>query len=193
MAKVTRDATKMEAFVGPDIHRSDKLRKNAGPHGARFHGGPMSTTAKQARALRAILAELGATPAQVRVLVEAGRAAHGGSDSPAVLATLTEFLAATDVLGKTAHHVLGHVPEANAYHPPGEEAPRPAPAPPDVEALLVKLAFLREHIVSTIDVQGAAVWQRRADDGRPLQAYAEDLARTDAALLARLREVTSAA
>jgi hypothetical protein len=61
---------------------------------------------------------------------------------------------------------------------------------PEADALLTRLSFLREHIVSTIDVQGAEVWQRLADDGRPLQAFAEDVARADVTLLARLREVT---
>jgi hypothetical protein len=150
-----------------------------------------------AKALRATLATLGATPAQARALVGAGRAARGGVDTPETLAALKEFLSATDVLGKTAHHVLGHVPDADAYaapaaHPPADAAPAPVAAPPapDAEALLVKLTFLREHIVSTIDVQGAEVWQRRADDGRPLHAYAEDLARADVNLLAHLRDVS---
>jgi hypothetical protein len=145
----------------------------------------------KARALRAILAGLGDTPARVQELVEAGRAARGGEDTPEVPAALGEFLGATDVLGKTAHRVLGHVPEVAEYHPPAGHALAPAvvPAVPDVDALLTRLTFLREHIVSTIDVQGTEVWQLRAEDGRPLQAYAEDLARADAALLARLREV----
>jgi hypothetical protein len=50
--------------------------------------------------------------------------------------------------------------------------------------------FLREHIVSTIDVPGAAVREQPAEDGRPLRAYAEDLARADETLLARLRDMT---
>src|SRR5437667_10476361 len=66
-------------------------------------------------ALRAILAELGATPAQARALIEAGRAARGGTDPPGAAATLAEFLHATDVLGQTADRVLGHVPEATEY------------------------------------------------------------------------------
>jgi hypothetical protein len=157
----------------------------------------MSTHQSNARVLRAILAELGATPAQARTLIEAGRTAQGGADAPGVLATLTDFLDATDVLGKTAHHILGHVPDAAAYHSAPEAASTPVapppPAPePDVDALLTRLTFLREHIVSTIDVQGAEVWQRRAEDGRPLQMYAEDLARADQALLARLARVTAA-
>jgi hypothetical protein len=148
----------------------------------------MNREKPQARALPAILAELGATPAEARRLVDAGRAAREGADPPGVPAALIAFLDATDVLGKTAHRVLGHVPEADAYH--SEETSASAAPPPDADALLARLAFLREHIVSTIDVQGAEVWQRRAADGRPLQAYAEELARTDAALLVRLRAVT---
>jgi hypothetical protein len=150
----------------------------------------MNRSTSQAQALRAILAVLGATPAAARALVEAGRAAHDGLDTPGVLATLAEFLSATDILGTTAHRVLGHVPDADAYHTPEEEAPTQTPPPPEADTLLARLAFLREHIVSTIDVQGAGVWRRRAEDGRPLQAYAEELARTDAVLLARLQEVT---
>lgn len=142
-----------------------------------------------ARTLREILAELGASPARARGLVEAGRATRGG-DTPDTLATLREFLSATDVLGATAHRILGHVPEVAEAHPPAVAAPTAAPPPPDADQLLARLTFLREHIVSTIDVQGADVWQRRAEDGRPLQAYAEDLALNDQALLARLREVT---
>jgi len=156
----------------------------------------MNTQGNQSEALRATLTALGATPAQARAYVEAGRAARNGVDTPETLATLREFLGATDILGKTAHHVLGHVPDAADYATPAEHAsdptpPKPpAPTSPDGDALLTRLTFLREHIVSTIDVQGAEVWQRVADDGRPLQAYAEDLARADAALLARLDEAT---
>jgi hypothetical protein len=140
------------------------------------------------RALRATLAELGATPTRARVLVEAGRSARGGTDTPDVIAALNEFLEATQILGKTAHQVLGHVPDAAEYDAPAEESP--APAAPEADRLLEQLTFLREHIVSTINVQGAEVWQQRAEDGRPLQAYAEELARADRALLARLHSVT---
>jgi hypothetical protein len=150
----------------------------------------MSTQRTEARALRATLAALGATPGKVRALVKIGRGAHGGKDTPETLATLKEFLDATDVLGKTAHHVLGHVPDAADYSPPADHPPVTAPPVPDADALLVRLTFLREHIVSTIDVQGADVWQRRADDGRPLQAFAEDLARRDVELLKHLSKVT---
>src|SRR5436189_173688 len=104
-----------------------------------------------------------------------------------------ELVVASDILGKTAHRVLGHVPDEAAYHAPEEGAPAAAPPPePDADSLLARLTFLREHIVSTIDQQGAEVWQRRAEDGRPLQAYAVELARADAALLTRLREVIRA-
>jgi hypothetical protein len=143
-----------------------------------------------ARTLRAVLAELGATPAAARALVEGGRAARGGVDAPGAVATLVQFLDATDVLGKTAHRVLGHVPETAEYPTAAAEPAAAAPPSPDADALLTRLTFLREHIVSTIDVQGAEVWQRLTEDGRPLQAYAEDLAQADATLLARLRKVT---
>src|SRR5438067_620379 len=89
-------------------------------------------------ALRVILAELGATPAQARALIEAGRAARGGTDPPGVVATLAEFLHATDVLGETAHRVLGHVPEATEYHTPGEETPAAAAPPPEADVLLAR-------------------------------------------------------
>jgi hypothetical protein len=150
----------------------------------------MNTRTTNARALRAILAELGATPPEARARVEAGRARRG-ADTPEVLATLAELLHASDILGKTAHDVLGHVPDPADYHAPADAPAPAAPPAPDADALLARLTFLREHIVSTIDVQGAEVWQRPAADGRPLQAYAEDLARTDRALLARLRDVTT--
>ena len=83
---------------------------------------------------------------------------------------------------------MGHVPDAADYDGAAEEAP--APAAPEVNRLLEQLTFLREHIVSTINVQGAEIWQQRAEDGRPLQAYAEELAIADRALLARLQSVT---
>lgn len=137
------------------------------------------------QALRSVLNTLGATPAAARTLLESGDAR-----APAVVATLADLIEASDILGKTAHRVLGHVPEAADYHPPAEGVPVPPPPIPDAEALLARLAFLREHIVSTIDVQGADVWQRPAEDGRPLQAYAEELARADTVLLARLQEIT---
>jgi hypothetical protein len=152
----------------------------------------MSGKEIEARALRAILAELGATSAKARELVESGRASYSGADPPGTLATLTELVQASDILGKTAHRVLGHVPDASDYQSSAgasEHPPAPPPAP-EVDTLLTRLTFLREHIVSTIDQQGAEVWQRPAEDGRPLQAYAEELAQADTALLARLREVT---
>src|SRR4051794_35089392 len=145
----------------------------------------------RAEALGEILTELGAVPAQARAWIEAGRAARGGADPPGAVATLHELVSATDVLGATAHRILGHVPDAADDEPPaGETAPAGLP-PPDADALLARLAFLHEHIVSTIDIQSAAVWQQPAEDGRPLQAYAEALAETDAALLARLRELAA--
>jgi hypothetical protein len=142
------------------------------------------------QALHATLAELGATPARVRALVEASRADCGGVDSSGVLGALHEFLAATDILGKTAHRVLGHVPDAVEYTEPKKAEDATGARTREADTLLARLTFLREHIVSTINVQGAEVWQRTTEEGRPLQEYAEDLARTDAVLLARLREVT---
>ena len=83
------------------------------------------------RPLGATLAVLGALPGQVRSAVEAGRAVRGGTDTPEVLATLDEFLCATDTLGTTAHQVLGHVPEVAESPPLTAAVPSAAsPAPP---------------------------------------------------------------
>src|SRR5437870_3667746 len=100
----------------------------------------MNMNETNTRALRAILAELGSTPAKARTLVEAGRAAHGGADPPGALATLNELVRASDILGKTAHRVLGHAPDEAAYHSPETDAPAAAAPPePDADTLLTRL------------------------------------------------------
>lgn len=137
--------------------------------------------------LRAVLADIGTTPATVTALLsgldeDALRYAAPGGRS---CRDLVEALIATSLhLGQVAHDVLGHVPGAGAA----------APAePPDGAALQTQLRFLREHIVSTVDQQGAAVWSHPTSAGRPLFAYAVDLQRGDAAMLADLRRAATAA
>lgn len=137
--------------------------------------------------LRAVLAGIGATSAAVTALLsgldeDALRYAPPGGRS---CRDLIEALIASSLhLGQVAHDVLGHVPGA------GTAAPA---EPPDGVALQTQLRFLREHIVSTVDQQGAAVWSHPTPAGRPLFAYAVDLRRGDDMLLAELRRAAAAA
>jgi hypothetical protein len=137
--------------------------------------------------LRATLADIGTTPATVAALLTGlgedalGYAPPGGRSCRDLVGAL---IASSLRLGQVAHDVLGHVPGA------GSAAPA---EPPDDAALQTQLRFLREHIVSTVDQQGAAVWSHPTPAGRPLFAYAVDLQRGDNALLAELRQAASAA
>jgi hypothetical protein len=56
-----------------------------------------------------------------------------------------------------------------------------------------QLRFLREHIVSTVDQQGAAVWSTPTPAGRPLSAYAVDVQQRDRALLTELQRTAATA
>ena len=134
-----------------------------------------------------MLAAIGATPAAAATLVggldEAALAVAPAGGRPC-LAVLDALVAAGAALGVAAHDVLGHVPNGGAT--------RPA-APPTGAGLQAQLLFLREHIVSTIDQQGVAVWWTPDPAGRPLVAHAVDLVARDRALLAELEQVATAA
>lgn len=140
--------------------------------------------------LRAVLDAIGTTPATVTTLLDgideaALRYAAPGRCS---CLDLVENLVASSLHpGLVAHDVLGHVPgTGNAAA--GADAARPTSA-----MLQTQLRFLREHIVSTVDQQGAAVWSHPTPAGRPLFAYAVDLQRDDAAIWAELRRAIAAA
>jgi hypothetical protein len=137
--------------------------------------------------LRAVLTAIGTTPTTVTDLLAnldegAMRYAPPGGRS---CRDLIEALVASSLhLGTVAHDVLGHVPGAStAAHA----------VPPSTEMLQTQLRFLREHIVSTVDQQGAGVWSHPTPAGRPLFAYAVDLRRSDDAMLAELRRAVAAA
>lgn len=137
--------------------------------------------------LRAVLADIGTTPATVTDLLagldeDAMRYVPPGGRS--CLDLVAALVASSLRLGKVAHDVLGHVPGA------GDGAPA---ARPSGAMLQAQLRFLREHIVSTVDQQGADVWSNRTPAGRPLFAYAVNLQRDDTALLAELRGAAAAA
>lgn len=140
--------------------------------------------------LRATLAAIGTTPATVAMLLagldEAALryAAPGGRSC---LDLLDDLVASSLRLGSVAHDVLGHVPGA------GNAAPGEEPSRPTAEMMQTRLRFLREHIVSTVDQQGVAVWSHPTPAGRPLFAHAVDLQRDDAATLAELRRAVAAA
>lgn len=140
--------------------------------------------------LRAILDAIGTTPATVTSLLDGldetalRYAAPGGRSCLDLVETL---VASSLHLGEVAHDVLGHVPGAsNAAH--NKEVSRPTSM-----MLQTQLHFLREHIVSTVDQQGAAVWSHPTPTGRPLFAYAVDLQRDDAITLAALHRAVAAA
>lgn len=137
--------------------------------------------------LRAVLDAIGDTaPAATALLAgldeDALRASAPGS--PSCLDIVQEMLEAGADLGSVAHDVLGHVPGAGAAY--AEQATRA-----DGAQLLRQLHYLREHIVSTVDQQGAAVWSTPTPAGRPLFAYAVDLQQRDLALLAALRRAAA--
>jgi hypothetical protein len=140
--------------------------------------------------LRVVLDDIGHTATVVTSLLDGLDEAALGATAPGTRSCLALVQHLVDVggeLGRVAHAVLGHAPGAleAAY---GEQASRPTGA-----QLLTRLRFLREHIVSTVDQQGAAVWSTPTPAGRPLFAYAFDLQRQDVALLAELRQVATAA
>lgn len=87
---------------------------------------------------------------------------------PSCYALVQELVEAGAELGRVAHDVLGHVPGVGS-------APYAAHDTSDIAALLTQLRFLRAHIVSTVDQQGAEVWATPTPAGRPLIAYAVDL------------------
>jgi hypothetical protein len=132
--------------------------------------------------LRAVLAAIGATPATVDTLL-------AGLDEPTLHATpnggrschaiVQELVRVSGHLGTVAHDVLGHVPGAGSAKPS---------EPPTTAMLQEQLRFLREHIVSTVDQQGAAVWSTPTPAGRPLFAYAVDVQERDRALLNHLEK-----
>jgi hypothetical protein len=130
--------------------------------------------------LRAVLADIGATPAKVDALL-AGLdevALHTASpDGHSCHAIVREFVRVSGQLGAVAHDVLGHVPGAGAVK---------SVVPPTTAMLQEQLRFLREHIVSTVDQQGAAVWSTPTPAGRPLSAHAVDVQERDRTLLADL-------
>ncbi len=141
--------------------------------------------AEQPIDIRAVLNMIGATPAAVAALLDglnddALRAATSGGRS--CLDLLEAFVRASQRLGTVAHDVLGHVPAASGAVQ--------ADVPPRVDGaqLQSQLRFLREHIVSTVDQQGAEVWFSPTPAGRPLVAYAVDLVHEDETLLATLRQ-----
>jgi hypothetical protein len=137
--------------------------------------------------LRAVLAAIGATPADAAALVsglDEAALAVASAGGQSCLAVLDALVAAGADLGVAAHDVLGHVPNGGAT--------RPAAAPTGA-GLQLQLRFLREHIVSTIDQQGAAVWWTPDPTGRPLVAHAVDLVARDRELLADLERAAAAA
>ena len=141
----------------------------------------MATTPPPAD-LRATLDAIGQTAQTAGALVVGLDAATLRAAAPGALSCrdlLLELIAAGNELGRVAHDVLGHVPGA------AESANRHAAAASD-EELLRQLRFLREHIVSTVDQQGAAVWSTATPAGPPLFAHAIALRQRDTELLAAL-------
>ena len=104
-------------------------------------------------------------------------------DLPSCQDLLQALVQASEHLGQVAHAVLGHVAADNSE-------PYTVPGP---ETLQTHLRFLRTHIVSTVDQQGAAVWSQLSPEGRPLFSYAIELQETDSTLLAELRCAADAA
>lgn len=140
--------------------------------------------------LRATLAAIGATPSTVAMLLtELDEAAlrYAAPGGRCCLDLLDDLVTSSLHLGSVAHDVLGHAPGAGSAAP-GEESARPT-----AEMVQTRLRFLREHIVSTVDQQGVAVWSHPTPAGRPLFAHAVDLQRDDAATLAELRRAVAAA
>jgi hypothetical protein len=140
--------------------------------------------------LRVVLDDIGHTATVATGLLDGLGEAALGATAPGAQSCLALVQNLVDVggeLGRVAHAVLGHAPGAleAAY---GEQASRPTGA-----QLLARLRYLREHIVSTVDQQGAAVWSTPTPAGRPLFAHAIDLQQQDVVLLAELRQAAIAA
>jgi hypothetical protein len=139
--------------------------------------------------LDAVLTAIGETPAAVTVLL-AGLSedalGYAPPDGQSCRELIGELVASSLQLGTVAHDVLGHVPGAGAART--EDL-----APPTSEMLQTQLRFLREHIVSTVEQQGAGVWSSPTPAGRPLFAYAVDLRESDTTMLAELRRAAAAA
>jgi hypothetical protein len=140
--------------------------------------------------LRAVLAALGDTAGIAADLVAGIDETALHTAAPGALSCrdiVQELVDASFALGRVAHEVLGHVPGASGAAT-AEQAGRPS-----AKQLLLQLRFLREHIVSTVDQQGAAVWATLTEAGRPLFAYAVDLLQQDAAWLNTLWQAATAA
>ena len=139
--------------------------------------------------LRAVLAAIGDTSTVATELVaglDESALRRATPDVPSCRELLLGLIATGNELGQVAHDVLGHVPGASdAAYARATEA--------NGEQLLTQLRFLRAHIVSTVDQQGAAVWATPTPAGRPLFDYAIDLQRQDTAMLATLARAASAA
>ncbi len=139
--------------------------------------------------LRPTLDAIGHTAAVAADLVS-GIEEHALQTAPDGAASCADILQqlvnAGAELGKVAHDVLGHVPgAADGYVTPQGR--------PSSEQLLQKLSYLRAHIVSTVDQQGAAVWSTPTAAGRPLFAYAVDLQESDIAMIGALRRAAAQA
>jgi hypothetical protein len=136
--------------------------------------------------LRAILADIGATPAAADALLtgfDETALQAADADGRSCHTIVQELVRVSGRLGTVAHDVLGHVPGAGAAKPA---------ASPTTAMLQQELRFLREHIVSTVDQQGAAVWSTPTPAGRPLYAYAIDVQERDRVLLADLARAAAA-
>ena len=129
--------------------------------------------------LHAVLTAIGETPTTVAGLLtglDEDAIGYAPPDGQSCRALIGALVASSLQLGKVAHDVLGHVPGAGAARP-GDMTP------PTGAMLQTQLRFLREHIVSTVEQQGAGVWSSPTPAGRPLFAYAVDLRESDTAML----------
>ena len=139
--------------------------------------------------LHAVLTAIGETPATVTGLLaglDENAIGYVPPDGRSCRDLIAGLVASSLGLGKVAHDVLGHVPGAGA-------ASAENVAPPTSAMLQTQLHFLREHIVSTVEQQGAGVWSSPTPAGRPLFAYAVDLRESDTTMLAELRQAAAAA
>lgn len=146
----------------------------------------MQTASPTTTELHDVLAAIGATPDTVATLLVGITDAalhHAASGDKSCLDLVQEMVDASLRMGSVAHAVLGHVAAPKDGHT--------ASAPVDGVALQTQLRFLREHIVSTVEQQGAGVWSVPSPAGRPLFAYAVDLMHEDRVLLADLQQVAA--
>ena len=141
------DLTACRGGAAPDTvsGRSRRRRVDQGGGAWTIPGDSPTTTAE----LRSVLAAIGATPAAAAERL-AGLDEDALSRTPpagrSCLTLLEALVAAGADLGRAAHDVLGHVPNAGDA--------RPA-APPTGDGLQAQLRFLREHIVSTDQPAGS--------------------------------------